>query len=570
MASFKFFALGGLGEVGKNMYVLEIDQSIFVLDTGSSTPTSQVYGYDSVIPDFKYLIENKDRIVGIFLSHFKQKATGGFLRIVKDLKAPFYASKFTIEAIKTRYLSQLDDDELKDLKFVEIKGGQTIENKNGTSFTFFNVASSVPDTLGASFRVKIKDEFKNIVYLPDFNFDQNVEPHFRTDFRTINKIAKEGVIALLSPSTGAATNGHSTTDGKLDSVLHKLMAHEGRTYLLMNGENISGILQVLDAVDFQRRKCTIIGQKARSLVELSMKLGYCKDYKDSYLPKTVLNDENRNDPNTVVIIAGEQTEEYFALQRIASFQDPHYILKPTDNVAFLVNTPKKFEKILANCWDYIWMNNANLIEFDNKLMPEVICCSEDLKLLYALLSPEFIVPICGDYRMLKAQKNIALDFGYDSEHIVDLDNGIIATVTDDGQYEKEIDGIETGDLLFGEEEDTDINDFVAREREALTQEGFVIMSGMISIKDRELVGEVKYVSSGFLPEFGQEEIIQQLKVRFKAIVDNHLGNKKVDYKELRLDLKNELSKFILKETKKKPVFIPVIIDVTPYVFEYKY
>jgi len=563
MASFKFFALGGLGEVGKNMYVLEINEDIFVLDTGSATPTSQVYGYDSVIPDFKYLIENKDRIKGIFLSHFKQKATGGFLRIVKDIKAPFFASKFTIEAIKTRYISQLNDEEKEGINFVEIRGGQTID-LNDMSFTFFNVASSVPDTLGVSFRTLIKDEYRNIVYLPDFNFDQNVEPHFRTDFKTINKIAKDGVIALLSPSTGAFKNGHSTTDGKLDSVLHKLMAHEGRTYLLMDGENISGILQVLDAVDFQKRRCTIIGQKARSLVELSMKLGYCKDYHDSYLPKTALNDENRNDPNTVIIIAGEQTEEYFALQRIASYQDPHYILKPTDNVAFLVNTPKKFEKILANCWDFIWMNNANLIEFDNKLMPDAVCCSEDLKLLYALLSPMFIVPISGDYRMLKAQRSIAKDFGYDDEHIIDIDNGLIAKVSEDGELINEIDGIETGDILFGEESDTDINDYVAREREALTQEGFIIMSGMISLKTRELIGEVKVVSSGFLPEFGQEETIDLLKKKFAAIVDNHLCDKKVDYKELRLDLKNELSKYILKETKKKPVLVPVIIDVTQY------
>ena len=564
MSKLKIFALGGLGEIGKNMYVVDINDKIFVFECGSTAPVSQVFGYDSIIPDFKYLLENIDRVQGVFISQFKQKYSGGFSRIIKELKVPYYASSFTIEAIKKRYLPHIPDDEKEGLEFKLLNRGDIV-SFDDVQVECFTLTNSTPDTFGYALKFNAgtieEPKIKNIVYLPDFDFDQNLWGHFRTDFKSLNRIADEGVFALLSPSTGADKIGHITTDGKLDLGLHKLMAHKGRTYILMDAENVSGMLQVIDAADFQKRYLTIIGAKARQLVELSMELGYSRKHEECYLHKQDLNDEYRNSENTVIIIAGEQTEEFFALQRIANYQDPHYILTPNDNVIILIDTPKKYEKVQATTWDNIWFDNANLIEFDKKLMPEPMCGSEDIKLLYSLLSPEYIIPINGDYRMLKAQATIALNYGIDEEHIINLENGVFACF-EDNKYVKTHESIETGDILFGEESDSDINDYVAREREALTQEGFLVVSGMINLKDRKRYGDIEIVSSGFLPEFGQDDAIKIIKEEFNAIVDEHLANKKVDYKELRSDLKNALSKRILKETKKRPILIPVVIDIS--------
>ncbi len=567
MANIRFFALGGLGETGKNMYVLEVNSKIFVLDCGSSAPIVQDYGYDSIIPDVSYLIENKERIQGVFISHFRQKSSGGFIRIFKDLKVPYYGSNFTLTAIKKRYIDTMEDPEEKEgLDFRVINTTDTVEFDD-VSVRCFTLSSCTPDTFGYAFKVNIapegaeKPNYKNFVYMPDFNFDQNIKGHFRIDFKMIDHIAYEGVIALFSPSTGAPNIGHITTDGKLKLALEKVLSHKGRTYILMDAENVAGIVQVLDVVKAKNRQTTIIGSKARNSVELAMELGYTQEYGDSYITKSKLNDDIRNSENTVIILAGEQIEEYMALERIAMFEDKHYILNPTDNVLFLVDTPKKYEKMLARSWDNIAMDNANLIEFDNKLMPESLCGAEDLKLLYSLMSPKYIIPIEGDHRMAKAQADIALEFGYNPSNVIQIDNGDIIEFNNDdclGIVGK----IETNDILFGFETEQDINDYVARERQALTSEGFIVVSGLINLKERKQVGDVELTFCGFLPEYGQEEVKEIIKEKFKEIVNYHLKLKKVDYKELRLDLKNELSKLIMREAKKKPTLIPVIIDIS--------
>ena len=565
MSKVRFFALGGLGEVGKNMYVLEINNDIFVLDCGSALPIGQVFGYDSIIPDFSYLKNNIERVKGVFLSHFKQKYIGGFIRVAKDLKVPYYVSDYTYKAIESWYLPSMDDEEKEGVDF-KIIHKDDILYFGDVQVEFFTLSSSVPDTFGIAFKINVSEDplkivYKNIVYMPDFNFDQNLKRHFRINFQKINKIADEGVLALLSPSFGAGGVGHITTDGNLDSALHKLMAHQGRTYIMMDAENVSGMLQVIDAVEFQKRKVTIIGAKARRLVEIAMELGYAVKDDNYYLEKKALNDDYRNSENMVIIIAGEQTESFFALQRIATFQDPHYFLKPTDNVAFLMPVSKKYEKILASSWDNIWMNNANLVDFDVNLMPETKCGPEDLKLLYSLMSPKYIVPIAGDYRMLKAQVEIAKKYGIENERIILLDNGSIINFENE-EYIPGYETIETGEILFGGESDSDINDYVAREREALTSEGFLVISGMISLKERVIYKDVDMTYFGFLPEFGQEEVIKGIKEKFKEIVEEHLTFKKVDYKELRQELKNELSKYITKMTRKRPILIPAIIDIS--------
>ena len=249
------------------------------------------------------------------------------------------------------------------------------------------------------------------------------------------------------------------------------------------------------------------------------------------------------------------------MQDIATFQDKHYKLRRDDNVAILLDTPKKFEKELAITWNNIWFNNAKILDFDINLMPVPMAGAEDLKLLYSLLSPEYVVPISGDYRMLKAQDDLLKSFGFKNDNIIIIDNGDVIEYSD-GVLKNTDEKVETKEILFGNAADSDINDFVAREREALTKEGFVVISGMINLKEREIFGEVQIVSSGFLPEYGQEEEFNSLKELFISIVNEHLRMRKVDYKELRQELKNELSKKILKDTKKRPILIPVIIDIS--------
>lgn len=563
MGNFKFFALGGLGEVGKNMYVFETEHDLYILDIGSKTPPTEVNGYDSLVSDYTYVLEHLDKLRGVFISKFGEKSSRAFLRVIRDLKVPFYGSPFTIEAIKRRYMPFADEED-KDVDFRVMHHEEILEFED-SKIEAFGVTTSVPDSYGFAIKINTGDEenpsWKNCVYLPDCDLDQNMWGHFRTDFKSITRIADEGVLVYFSSSSGAGKVGHITTDGSLDLALRKIMAQEGRTYLLMDAENISGILQVIDAAYVQKRRVTIIGHKARFLVELAMELNYTRVNKNLYMPKEVLDDEKRNADDAVVIIAGDQLDTFHFMEGIATFQDKHYRLKRTDNVAILLDTPKKFEKELAITWNNIWFNNAKILDFDINLMPVPMAGAEDLKLLYSLFSPEYVVPISGDYRMLKAQNDLLYDFGFKKENVIIIDNGDVVEYKD-GSIRVTDDPVPTKEILFGNAADSDINDFVAREREALTKEGFVVISGMINLKERELYGNIEIVTSGFLPEYGQEEEFEGLKETFKDIVKEHLRMRKVDYKDLRQELKNELSKKILKDTKKRPILIPVIIDIS--------
>ena len=560
MENIKFFALGGLGEVGKNMYVIEYKEKIFVFECGSAEPLNDVDGYDSIIADYSYLLKNIDRVQGVFLTRFGERSTGAFLRIIKDLKVPYFGGAFTIEAIKRRYLTESNEEV--DFRIVEAGNKLYFDD---IELDIFALTSNMPDTIGVAMMVNVsgddKPEYKSVVFLPDFCFDQNIWGHFKTNFKHIAEIAAKGTLALLCPSFGATKIGHVTTDGKLDMALRKIMSQKGRIFALMDAENVSGILQVIDAIYYQGRHVTIIGYKARRLVELAMELGYTRINNELYLKKETLNDEKRNSDESVIIIAGDQTDPYKSMQAIASYTDKHYALKPDDNIVLLLEVPKKYEKELAKTWNYVWFIEANIIDFDSKLIPISCAGSEDLKLIYSIFQPDYLIPISGDYRMIQAQRDLALDYGFKPDKVIDLNNGEVLILNNDG-YTFASEKIETKEILFGIELESDINNYVARERESLAQEGFCIVTGMINLKEREICEECEIETFGFVPEISSTDVYNDIRSKFNEVVQEYLRLKKVDYRELRQELKIQLAKTILRVTKKRPVLIPVIIDVS--------
>lgn len=572
MSKMKFFALGGIGEVGQNMYVLEIDDKIFVFDCGSSEPMSAVSGYDYTVPNYEYLSNNMDKVQAVFITNFSQKSSGGFPRFIKDLKVPYYGSKYTMEAIDRRILNpqnakQRLPQEYTDNLDLHVVNLDEEYDFDGIKVRFLSLTGGKPETIGVALKVNVNNDedpqYKNIIYLPDFNFDMNSKGKFKINFKNFAKIADEGVFLLLTPSTGAPKLGHVTTDGKFDIVLHKMISHPGRLFCVMDGENISSIYDVIKIAAHHKRQVTIISSKTRSLVETAMDLGYIDKYEGYYISKDNITNDIRNSDNSVIIVSGEQVDAFNKMVEIATLVDKNLHFKPTDNVVFLIDTPKKYEKLLAKIWDCLMMFNSNLVEFDVNLMPSHVLGSEDLKLLYSLFTPEYIIPISGDYRMIKAQIQLARDYGYDDEHVIEMEIEDVAKF-DDGKLTEVVksnQALNRKDILFSASTDSDINDLVAGERDALTREGFLIITAFISLKERERRGDIRIVTYGFLPEFGQEEILDKLKVEFDNVLNYHLRLKKVDFKELRLEIKNALSKIIFKDTRKKPVLIPVVIDI---------
>lgn len=566
MSKIRFFALGGQNELGKNMFVLEIGEKIFVFEAGASSPLSQSLEYDQVLPSIKYLLENLERVQGIFLSHFHDSVCGALLKIIGEAKIPFYGSKFTIEAIEKRYLVSITTEEKAntDLRAV---GENEVINFNGIDIQFFSVTNNVPGTIGFAVKVDISEEndgsdIKNIVFFPECNFDENLDRGYKNNYKALAKIAEEGVLVFLSPSTGANRPGHITTDEKLDMSLQKVMSQEGRLYVLMHANNVAGMIKVIKAAASQERHVTIIGGKARILVELAAEQGYSVLPDNGlYMCKSELDDEKRNSDNTVVIISGEGSEPLVALQKIALREDKHYKLLNTDNVVILTEFQKKYEKILAKTWDMIWTTNSNLIDFDAKLIPKTIAGSEDIKLMYSMLNPKYVIPINGETVMLKDQRRIALDYGYDENHVIEIDNCQIIEFNN-GEYAGIVDSFKPEETYFSSILDTEISNQVAAEKNAMAKEGFIVISGMINLKEREVYGDIQTVFYGFLPKISKDIIIQKMKDIFISEVEKHLKMKKIDYKTLRGDIREKISDMIKEDVKKKPVIITVIVDIS--------
>ncbi len=554
MSRIKIFALGGLGENGKNMYCVDVDNKIFILDAGLKYPTHELFGVDSIIPDFSYLEKNKSRIIGLFLSHGHEDHIGAVPKLLKAINIPIFASYFTLAILKDAITDQGLD--LIDYKFITVSSRKTLTFDN-IKVDFYRVTHSIPESQG----IAITTMDGIIVYAPDFTFDQNVTGVYKTDFEKLSYIAGQKVLALLVESLGAERIGYTHSTEALDYTLNQTFYHsKGRIIVSAFSTDLVRIQKIIDIALKYERKIAIIGRKTQRTVDIAVNLDYLKIPKDSLKSLRFIDDKNKNElKDAVVLVTGDRHEPFYMLQRMVKKQDKLIHINKDDTIILMTPPIPGTEKIAARTLDILYRYDTNVVKINKAILPPSHAGSEDIKLLINILNPKYIIPVIGEYRHQYAMNHLCIQHGYSEDTVFVLDNGTVLQL-DEGKVVNTKERIKSGDILVDGILDGDLHDAVLRDRELLSQDGVLLIIANIEAREKRVITSPEIVSRGFIYMKENEELIKEVEAIFYKVSDKILKNKYIDWKVYRQMLKDDISKYLYQVTKRRPIIIPVLID----------
>ncbi|VEU82520.1 ribonuclease J [Acholeplasma hippikon] len=555
MSEIRFFALGGLGENGKNMYVLDVDKQYFILDAGLKYPTQELYGVDEIIPNFRMLIGIKDRIKGIFLTHAHEDHIGALPHILNELNVPVYATPFTMDIVKDSLKEKnYDLDTLK----LNIIDKNSIIKAGNVKITFFSTTHSIPESVGIA--VHTMDGV--IVYTSDFTFVQNGDPKYQTDFQKINELSQKNVIALLTESLGSTL----VQDGGIqDNLTHKINSvyanAEGRIIVSLFSSDLQKIQRVIDISLNHHKKIAIIGRRAQRIVDIAIEKGYLNIPKEALTNLRFIDEKNKNDANNLVcLVTGNRHEPFYMLQRMCKKQDRLIHINENDTILIMTAPVPGTEKMAARTLDVLYRSEAQIKMIDKRLLSSAHATAEEIKMMINLLRPKYIIPTIGEYRHQYGVKTLSENLGYKESDIFLLDNGDSVYFMDGKDAYVSKQEIKTGDILIDGTAIGDVNDYVMRDRELLAADGVLLVIANVDPKQKKVLGNVEIISKGFVYTSESQNILEEVKIIFDKVSDKHLKSKYINWNDYKAEVREEIAKYLYSETRRKPITIPVIIS----------
>lgn len=548
------YALGGLGENGKNMYVVDVDEQIFILDSGIKYPTSELFGVDEIVPDYRMLMNKKHKIKGIFMSHAHEDHIGAISHLLKDINVPIYATNFTMEIIK---------DSLKDKGYdLEIFEFNTITPYSTIKFgevkvTFFKTTHSIPESVG----IVIQTLDGSIVYTSDFTFDQSNDSNYQTDFQKINEIGERKVLLLMVESINSTLPLDGRMNHMLDSELNRIISHTNeRIIVSLFSSDLLKIQKVIDIALKYDKRIAIIGRKAQRIVDIAIKMNYLTIPENKLTNLRYIDDKNQNDdPDLVCLVTGDRHEPFYMLQRMVKKHDRLIHINENDTVIIVTSPIPGTEKMATKTLDTLYRTDATIEVIDKSYLTINHATRDEIKMMVSLLKPQYIMPVIGEYRMQYHLQSLAKEIGYNEKEVFLMNNGDVLRFTD-GKPVVQRDRYRTGDILIDGSQAGDVNDIVIHDRELLSEDGALICIGHIDPKNKSLIGEVEVVMKGFMPEIDFEPHREQIKIIFKEAALNHFTNKYINWNDLKSTIRDDINKYLYKETKQRPVTIPVLIS----------
>lgn len=555
MSEIRFFALGGLGENGKNMYVVDIDRQYFILDAGLKYPTQELYGVDEIIPNYKMFMNIKDRVKGIFLSHAHEDHIGALPHILKDLNVPIYATPFTMEVVKDSLKEKNFD--LNQLTLNTIDQNSIIRIGN-VKITFFSTTHSIPESVG----IALHTVDGVIVYTSDFTFAQYSDPNYQTDFPKINDLAQKNVIALLVESLGSTLIQDGGIHNALTHKINSVYANaEGRIIVSLFSSDLQKIQRIVNISLNHHKKIAIIGRRAQRIVDIAIEKGYLVIPKEALVNLKFIDEKNKNDANNLVcLVTGNRHEPFYMLQRMCRKQDRLIHISENDTILLMTSPVPGTEKMAARTLDILYRSDANIEVVDKRLLASNHATAEEIKMMINLLRPKYIIPTIGEYRHQYGVKQLALQMNYKEDEIFLLDNGDAVNLSKGKEPFVSKNEIKTSEILIDGTAVGDVNDFVMRDRELLAADGVLLIIANINAKQKKVLGEPKIVSKGFVHLNENESMIDEIRAIFDKVTDKHLKGKYINWNEYKLQIRDEVSKYVYQTARRRPITIPVIIS----------
>lgn len=545
------FALGGLGEVGKNTYVFEIDDQIFIVDAGVLFPDDHLLGVDYVIPDYQYLIDNQDRIVGLFITHGHEDHIGGIPFLLRQVKIPkIYAAGIGIDMIEHKILEQ------KDLKAPQIEEFKSYYKYTfgKTQISFIRLNHSIPDMFGIVF----KTEHGNIFHTGDFKIDFTpVGPG--AEYDKLAQLGNESLLCLLSDSTNAERTEMISSESKIGRSITDLFSRiEGRIIIATFASNIYRIQQIIESSLKYNRKVAVFGRSMERAIEIGQQSGYIKAPKGTIIPPEDINKYPKNE--MTLLVTGSQGEPLAALSRIASGNHRHIKAIQGDTVIFSSSPIPGNQEGVNKTIDKLFRLDVEVITHGPLADTHTSGhgSQHDLKLMLSLTRPKFFIPIHGEHRMQKYHKGLAVETGVKPENILILDNGDVAALTKNSL--RLAGKVQANDIYIDGSDITGIGSSVIRERKLLSEEGLLVVVFTINSDTKTLLNDPTVVSRGFIYMKGNEELTQNLAKQAKDVVLSELQKKSFNELNAKQAVIDSLSGSIYEITLRKPIVIPLFTD----------
>lgn len=553
MSQIKIYALGGLGENGKNMYCVDVDNQLFIIDAGIKYPTSELFGVDEIVPDYKVLLEQKNKIKGFFMTHGHEDHIGALPHILNEINVPIYATNFTMELIKDNLKEEgFDLDTLK----LNVIDQNSIIKFNNVKITFFTTTHSIPESVG----IAILTQEGSIIYTSDYTFDQSADPRYQTDFRKINELSEKKVLCLMTESLGSGLVLNGSVNKSLEREISTTMSNaEGRIIVSLFSSDLQKIQKVIDIAHKLKKKIAIIGRRAQRIVDIAIEMEYLNIPKESLIALRYIDDKNQNDDKDIVaLVTGNRHEPFYMLQRMCKKVDRLIHINERDTVIVVASPIPGTEKMAARTLDTLYRTDASIKVIDKKLLSTSHATADEIKMMMNMLKPKYIMPVIGEYRMQHAVMKLACDMGYQQNDVFLMDNGDVLDFKD-GNPVLLKNKIKSGDILIDGSAIGDVNDIVIRDRELLSEDGVLLLIANINPRSKRILGDIEIVTKGFVYVKESEELLNGVKEVFMKASEKHLKGKYINWNDLKTNIREDVNKFLYKETKRSPITIPVII-----------
>ena len=548
MSDIKIIALGGVRENAKNLYIVEINDSIFILDAGLRYPENEQLGVDFVIPNLDYLVENKDRIQGIFLTHGHADAIGALPYILQDAKVPVFGSSLTIELAKL-FVKNAGVNKFNNFHVID---SETEIEFDDAVVSFFKTTHSIPESMG----IVLGTDRGNIVYTGDFKFDQAARPYYKTDLGRLAEIGREGVLALLSDSANATSTEQTASEAEIDQVIADA---DGRVIIAAVASNLVRIQQVFDSAAEHGRRVVLTGFDVENIVRTAIRLKKLTVEHEKLIVKP--KDMNKFEDHELIILEnGRMGEPIDGLQKMAVGRHRYVQIKDGDLV-YIVTTPSiAKEAAVARVNNAIYKAGGAVKMITQNLRVSGHANARELQLMLNLLRPQYLFPVQGEYRELQAHAELALEVGILPENIYIVKRGDIMHLSEDQGFLHE-GTVPAGDVMIDGNAIGDVGNIVLRDRKVLSEDGIFIVAITVNKKERKIVSKARVNTRGFVYVKKSRDILSESADIVNATVENYLAGDSFDWGELKGAVRDDVAKFLFDQTKRRPAILPVVMEV---------
>lgn len=540
--------LGGLGEIGKNMTVFRYDDEIIVIDAGMAFPDETMPGIDIVIPDFSYLIENRDKVKAILITHGHEDHIGSLSYLLRDVKAPVYATRLTCGLIE----GKLKEAKVNDADLHVVKSGD--EFKAGSfKFGFFHVCHSIPDSCGIYLRTPVG----TIVHTGDFKFDHSPVDGEQTDMYKLAELGHRGVLALCADSTNAQNPGYTPSEAVVAKSLMSSYA-DAKGRIILATFDVSRIQMAVDAALAFKRKVCVFGRSMVNVVGIAREMGYLKAPEGTFIEPEELN--RYRDDRICILTTGSQGEPMAGLSRMADGSHRQVQIHAGDTVIISASPIPGNENSVGRTIDNLMRLGAHVVTSHNtRVHVSGHGSQEDLKTMLSLVHPKFFIPVHGEYRMLCSHAELAESLGVKKQNILIGENGSVFELTN---RSAKINGkVQAGAVFVDGLGVGDVGNIVIRDRQQLAQDGVVIVVIALEKGSNQVLAGPDIVSRGFVYVRDSEGLLTEAKDRIESILDRCEAGNVTEWNAIKTQIRDSLGKYFFERTKRRPMILPIIQEV---------